>query len=62
MQWIAPCTGRPTERGSLYEFLIDLRQTGDYGGVVQVSGDDAASAVEKAQEIVEAVRLSCPEL
>jgi len=51
----------PQDLGRAYEFLIDLRQTGDYGGVAQVSQDDAGAAVKEAEEIVEAIRRSCPE-
>ena len=52
----------PQELGSAFDFLIDLRETGDYGGLTQVSTDSARLAIEKAESILEAVRQTCPEL
>ena len=46
--------------GRAYEYLIALRETGDYGGVDHVSQADAETAIGEAHEIVEAVRRSCP--
>jgi hypothetical protein len=48
--------------GRDYDFLMDLRETGDYGGLAQVSSDNALMAVEKAAGIVEAVRRLSPGL
>ena len=36
------------ELGRDYDFLLDLRETGDYGGPVQVSPMSARLAIEKA--------------
>ncbi len=51
-----------TELGRAYDFLMDMRETGDYGGLVQVSSDDARLSLEKAAFIIEAVQHTCPEL
>jgi uncharacterized protein (UPF0332 family) len=48
----------PAELGKDFDFLMDLRETGDYGGLTRVSSDDARSAVEAAQRILDAVRPS----
>ena len=48
--------------GKAYEVLLDLREKGDYGGLMRVSQEEAKTAVEKAGEIIEAVRRTCPEL
>ena len=50
------------ELGRMYDFLMDLRETGDYGGLTQVTPDDARSAMEKARAVLEAVRAACPEI
>ena len=50
------------ELGRAYDFLMDMRETGDYGGLVQVSRDDARMTLEKASCILEAVRTTCPDL
>ena len=52
----------PKELGRGYDFLMDARAKGDYGGLMRVSEEDAKASVEKAVEIIEAVRQSCPEL
>ena len=52
----------PTELGQAYDFLMDMREIGDYGGLVQVSQDDAKMSLEKAAAIVEEVKRTCPEL
>jgi uncharacterized protein (UPF0332 family) len=51
-----------TDLGEAYQVLSDLRDKGDYGGVMWVSREEATTSVEKAARIVEAVRRSCPEL
>ena len=48
--------------GQVYDRLMDLRERGDYGGVVRVSQEEAKTSVDSAAEIIEAVGLSCPEL
>jgi len=50
------------ELGRAYDFLIDMRETADYGGLMQVSPQSARAALEKAAGIIEAVRKTCPEL
>jgi len=42
--------------------LTDIRETGDYGGLIQVSRSDAELAIEKAQTIIDQVRYTLPEL
>jgi len=51
-----------SELGQAFDFLIELRETGDYGGLTQVPADGASKAVHKAQEIIAAVKRSCPQL
>ena len=48
--------------GEAYQVLSDLREKGDYGGVIRVSEEEAKTSVDSAAEIIEAVRRSCPEL
>ena len=50
------------EVGEGYDFLMDLRDEADYGGISSVSRDNALLAVSKAQAIMEAVAKACPEL
>lgn len=49
------------ELGQDYDFLLDLRETGDYGGLTQVSPEDAYSAVQTAARIIKAVEETIPE-
>jgi uncharacterized protein (UPF0332 family) len=51
-----------SELGRSYDFLMDARAKGDYGGLMQVSERDAKIAFEKAAQILDAVKRSCPEL
>lgn len=44
-----------SDMGLTYDFLMDLRETGDYGGLAQVTAESARSAVEKAKSFVEAL-------
>ena len=44
--------------GKDYDFLLELRETGDYGGPLHVSQEDAAEAVVCAKRILDAVRVS----
>lgn len=56
-------TGKWTvELGQAYDFLMDMRETGDYGGLTAVSQSDAQMSLAKAQAIIEAVRRDCVEL
>jgi len=48
--------------GKDYDLLMDLRETGDYGGLTRVLPEDAQLASEAAQRIISAVRETCPEL
>ena len=50
------------EFGRAYDFLMDMRETGDYGGLIMVSQSDAAMSLAKAEAIIEAVKHLCPEL
>jgi len=52
----------PSDLGRAYDFLMDLRETGDYGGLEQVSPGSARRALGKAADILEAVKRTCPEL
>jgi uncharacterized protein (UPF0332 family) len=46
----------PMDLGKDYDLLTSLRQAGDYGGVTQVSEQDARRAVEAAERIIAACR------
>ncbi len=48
------------ELGQDYDFLMDLRETGDYGGLTHVSADDAEAAWLAAERIMNAVRQTSP--
>jgi uncharacterized protein (UPF0332 family) len=48
--------------GNQYRSLHLLRDTGDYGGLEHVTGEQAKEAVRAAQRILDAVRQACPEL
>ena len=50
------------DEGRDYNFLMESRETGDYGGPTHVPRDDAATAVHKAEAFLFAVRRACPEL
>lgn len=52
----------PQELGAAYDFLIEMREVGDYGGPAGVSVSDAQMAIDKAELIVNAVKHDCPEL
>ena len=49
------------ELGRAYDFLMDMRETGDYGGLVSVKPIDAEMALDKAKAIIEAVKRNCPD-
>jgi uncharacterized protein (UPF0332 family) len=51
-----------TELGRNYDFLLDLRETGDYGGLTQVTPENARLAIDKAEAFLAAVRQTCPQL
>jgi uncharacterized protein (UPF0332 family) len=45
----------PSELGVAYDFLMEMREIGDYGGVARVTVDDARKAVDLAKKILDAV-------
>ncbi len=46
----------PAECGRDYDFLLALRDTGDYGGVAQVSAESAELAISKAKQFLSALQ------
>ena len=48
--------------GKDFDFLMELREIGDYGGVLQVTVADAQSAIKCSSRIVAEVQLSCSTL
>lgn len=42
----------PTECGRDYDFLLDLREMADYGGISQTTSDSAAIGVAKAEDFL----------
>jgi uncharacterized protein (UPF0332 family) len=50
------------ELGRDYDYLMDLRETGDYGGLLRVTPDAVRTAIAKAGGILQAVGLTCPDL
>ena len=52
----------PADLGSDYRSLHTLRNTGDYGGLEHVTGEQSAEAVKSARRILDAVRRACPAL
>lgn len=51
----------PVERGKDYSFLLRLRSTGDYGGGIHVSAEEATEAIAVAHRILQAVHETSPE-
>jgi len=51
----------PEQLGRDYDYLVNLRETGDYGGVFHVDRDDANEALEKASAILERVHETTPD-
>jgi uncharacterized protein (UPF0332 family) len=49
------------ELGAAFSWLVRLRRTGDYGGSMHVSPDEAQEAVDKAHSILQAVWTTSPE-
>lgn len=47
--------------GKDFSFLLRLRTTGDYGGGMHVSKDEAKEAIESARRILRAVQETSPE-
>ena len=50
------------ELGKDFDTLVFLRQTGDYGGLTQLTEKDAVKAVEAARRILDACQRTCPEV
>ncbi len=47
--------------GRDYDFLLDLRETADYGGVAEASLTSATKAIEKARTILSALQPLVPD-
>lgn len=47
--------------GRDYDFLLDLRETADYGGVAEASLASATKAIEKARTILTALEPLLPD-
>lgn len=52
----------PVSAGEDYAFLLDLRETGDYGGARHVSFEQAHLALETAERILNLAKIEHPEL
>lgn len=52
----------PEELGRDYDYLVDLREMGDYGGASHVDENDAKEALKKARAILKKVHDSAVEL
>lgn len=50
------------QQGRDYDFLMDLRETADYGGLMRATPDSARKAAGKAESFLQALRQACPEL
>lgn len=56
-------TGQWTrELGRAYDFVLSLRETGDYGGLARVTVEAVRDAIKDCNTILEAVKLACPDL
>ena len=51
----------PADLGRDYDFLLDLRETADYGGVAEASLKSATKAIEKARAILAAIEPLLPD-
>ncbi|MDR2849822.1 MAG: HEPN domain-containing protein [Verrucomicrobiota bacterium] len=49
----------PVSIGQDFDFLMDMREAGDYGGLVQVSPSDARAAIETAARTLDLVLSMC---
>jgi len=52
----------PSDLGRSFSWLASTRSTGDYGGGLHVSEEDAVNAVEKAQQILNFVNIQIPNI
>ena len=50
----------PTELGRDYDFLLDLRETADYGGVAETTRASAVRAIQKTKAILAALEPLLP--
>jgi len=51
----------PADLGRDYDFLLDLRETADYGGVTETSLASATKAIKKANAILAALEPLLPD-
>ena len=51
----------PVELGQAYTNLVHARYTGDYGGFVHVTKEEARDAIDSAERILKAVHDACPD-
>ncbi|HNQ24230.1 MAG TPA: HEPN domain-containing protein [Phycisphaerae bacterium] len=47
--------------GKAFDYLLELRETADYGGPVSVTSDNARAALERAEVLLETVAQTCPD-
>ena len=52
----------PVSLGKDFDYLMAMREVGDYGGPVRVDLEDAQAAVACTTRILAAVQAACPEL
>lgn len=52
----------PKDLGAAYAGLVDTRNTGDYGGGIHVSTEEAADAIRTAEAVLKAVHDANPGL
>lgn len=55
------CGAISAELGRDYDFLLDIRETADYGGVAEASLASATKAIEKARAILAALQPLLPD-
>ncbi len=46
----------PEQLGRCYDLLIELRETGDYGGMARVHSEDASESLRMSQQFVQALQ------
>jgi len=49
----------PVSTGQDFDFLMDMREAGDYGGLIHVSPSDAQAAIETADRILALIIPMC---
>ena len=52
----------PTELGEDYAFLLRLRATGDYGGHIHISPEEAQDAIHAAGRVLRAAQIAGPQV